>query len=213
MSLRLTFDVLKLDGDVEAALMEVGGGFVVVEADVHLGHLFVGFETVACSLVAPVELSILQSLADQHQVVRGLLQSLLHMLVQILLFDQLIAWLDTTGRRLIGEVEEIDVGLHEALREQVDADVHLVFALFKLEAAVFLHCCVEHSSVGSLLGLLASRAVLFQDLGLRGGDQLILLLRFRLFDDLADAGMRVENRCVLHLCFSASAFPFLPFVC
>jgi hypothetical protein len=30
---------------------------------------------------------------------------------------------------------------------------------------------------------------------------------------LADAGMRVENRCVLHLCFSASAFPFLPFVC
>ena len=64
MSLGLTFDVLKLDGDVEAALMEVRSRFVVVVPLVHDSHLLVRSETVTCRLVAPVNLTLLQSLAD-----------------------------------------------------------------------------------------------------------------------------------------------------
>jgi len=46
MGFRLTFSVVELDGDVEAALVEVGGRFVVVESNILLGHYFVSFETV-----------------------------------------------------------------------------------------------------------------------------------------------------------------------
>ena len=50
-----------------------------------------------------------------------------------------------------------------------------------------------------LLRLRARSAILLQDLGLSGGNKLILLLGLGLLDNLADAGVRVENRLVLHL--------------
>ena len=151
------------------------------------------------------------------------------MLVQILLLNQLVARLNAAWRRLVRQVEEIDVCLHETLRKQADADIHLVFALFKLESAVLLHSCVNLARIRRLLRLLARAAVLLEHLRLGRSDQLILLFGLGLLDDLTDARVRVENRLVFHLSLSIfsvsylrvyaklsslsqpSAFPFVPF--
>ena len=199
MSPSLTLNVLEFDGNVQAALVEVGGSFVVVEALVHFGHLFVSFETVACRLLTPSNLTLLQRLTDQDEVVRCLLKGLLKVLVEAFLLHELVTWLDAAWRCLIGQIEEVDIGLHKALRKKVNADVGLVFALFELEAAVLFDWSIQLASTCCLLRLLTSCAILFQDLCLGGSDQLILLLRLGLLDDLANTGVRVENRLVLHL--------------
>ena len=197
MGLGLALDVFELDRDVKAALVEIAGRFIVVEADVHLGHSLVSFEALARCLLAPVDLAVLQRFANFNEVLRCLVQRLLHVLVEILLFHQPVTRLDAAWGRLVGEIEEVDVGLHEAFGEQVDADICFVLPLFELEATVFIDRA-HLARLRSLLRFLPRAAILLEHLRLGGGDQLILLLSLRLLGNLPDAGMRVENRLVFH---------------
>jgi len=110
-----SLEVFELDRNVQATLMEVAGRFIVVEANIHLCHSLVSFETVILRLFAPVKLTIVESLGDLHEVLGCLVQSLLHILVEIFLLIEPIAWLNATRCRLICEIEEIDIRLHETL--------------------------------------------------------------------------------------------------
>ena len=116
MGLCLALNILKFDRDVEAALVEVGSRFVIIELLVHLRHLLVDVETVARLLLAPVELSFLQVVTDLCQVVGRLLRLCFHLLVQLLLLEKSRAGLDHRWGRAVSQVEEVDVSLHEALR-------------------------------------------------------------------------------------------------
>ena len=60
--------------------------------------------------------------------------------------------------------------------------------------------------MGSLLGLLPRGSVLLDNLSLRCLNKLIFLFGLSFLDDLADASVRVENGCVLHI---VSAFGVL----
>ena len=203
MGLCLTLNVFKFDRDVEAALVEVGSRFVIIELLVHLCHLLVDIETVARLLLAPVELTFLEVVTDLCKVVRRLLRLSLHLLVQLLLLEKSRAWLDHRWGRPVSQVKEVDVSLHEALREESDSDVHLVDLLFELEASVLLANVVvrDATSLARLLCLLASDSVLLEHLGLGGRDQLILLLGLGFLDDLADTGVWIYNGLMFHTCF------------
>lgn len=199
MRLSLSLDVLKLDGDVEAPLVEVRSRFVIAVPSELLRHLLVHNETVARLLVPPVELTLHECVTDARQVVWGLFGLNLDFLVELLLLLESITWLDSRGSRPVGQVEEVDVRLHKTFGQQSDSDVHFVHFLLELEAAVLLlHVVHDTASDADFLRLLASGAVLLKDLGLGGSDQLVLLLSLRLLDDLADAGVRVHDRLMFH---------------
>ena len=202
---RLTLDVLELKGDVQAPRMEVRRSLVVVEVLIHLGHLLVSLETVTCLLVTPVELTLLQGLTDEDQLLGSLLKALLHLLVQLLLLDKLVTWLDLRWRSLISQVEEVNISLHETVSKQLNADIHLIFPLLKLEAPILPNLVLVHDARdGGFLGFLALSAVLFDDLRLCGRDQLIFLLCLRFLHDLPDACVWVEDWLVFHLVFLLS---------
>ena len=130
MSLSLSFDVLKLNGDIQAALMEIRSRFVIVVAHIHLSHALVSFETVTGCAISPVELAVLETLTDLSQLLWRLVKSLLDLLVKFLVLLKLFAGLNSGWSRLRRQIEEVDVGAHEALRKQLDADA--LFVLFLL---------------------------------------------------------------------------------
>ena len=196
----LSLDVLKLDGDVQAARVEVRSRLVVVVALIHLSHPLVSLETVTSLLFAPVKFSLFQSVANVGQLLRCLLKRLLDMLVQFLLLKKLLAWLNLGRCRLVRQIEEVDVGLHEALAEQLDSDALLVLVLVQLEATALSDGILIHNTrSGGFLGLLALRSILLKHLSLGGGDQLVLLLGLRFLHDLADASVWIEDWLVFHL--------------
>lgn len=199
------YELIKLNGDIEASLVEVGSRFVITVAHELLRHLLVNSETVDYLLVAPMQLSLHEGVADAGEIVRGLLWLDLHFLVQFLLFLESIAWLDRRRGRPIRQVEKVDVRLHEALREQSDSDVHFVDLLLKLEATVLvLHVVRDATCETNLLGLLTASSVLLKHLRLGGGNEFILLLRLGLLDDLADASVRIHDGLMFHTSFLPS---------
>ena len=205
MGVGFSLDILKLDGDVKAARMEVRSSFVVVITLIHRRKLLVSLETVASRAITPVQFTLFQSFAHVGQLLRCLLQSLLHLLVQFLLLNKLVAWLNLGRRRLISQVEEIDVGLHETFAEELDSHVHLVLALLQFETTVLPDGVLANDARdGRFLGLLALSSVLLEHLGLGGCNELILLLSLRLLHDLADARVRVKDWLVFHLSFFLS---------
>ena len=58
MRLCFSFFVLKLKGDIERALVEVGSRFVISVARKLLRHLLVHHETLTALLVSPVQFSL-----------------------------------------------------------------------------------------------------------------------------------------------------------
>ena len=77
VSLSLSFSVLKLNGNVQASLMEVGSCLIVIEVYIHGCHAFISFEALTFLLVSPELLSLLQVLAYHHKHLCCLVKSLL----------------------------------------------------------------------------------------------------------------------------------------
>ena len=121
-----------------------------------------------------------------------------------MLLEKSRAWLDHRWGRAVSQVKEVDVSLHEALREKSDTDVHLIDLLLELEASILLANVVvrDTASLACLLRLLASDSVLLKYLGLGGRDQLILLFGLCFLYDLADTGVWIDNGLMFHTCFS-----------
>ena len=200
MGLSLTLDVLKLNGDVEAALMEVGSRFIVVVLLKHLSHLLVDEEALAHLLLTPVELSLLKFVTDVGQGLGVLLELNLDLFVEFLIFQVLLTWLNGGGSGVGSQVEEVNISLHEALGKEANANAHLVNLFLQLETSVFLlnsETCPTGDS--GFLSLLACSSILLEHLGLGRIDQFVLLLGLGLLDDLTDAGVRVHNWLVFHL--------------
>lgn len=90
----------------------------------------------------------------------------------------------------------------------MDAYVHLIFALFKMETAVII-IRANRACLGLLLRSCSSTAILLQDLSLGRSDQLVFLFSLSFLRYLSDAGMRVKDWCVLHgTCVSLPPFYF-----
>ena len=81
-----------------------------------MSHAFVGFETVAYSLLplSPEQLAFFEALANRCQLLWRLVQSLLDLLVKLLLFHEFLAGLDTRRCGLARQVEKVNIGAHEA---------------------------------------------------------------------------------------------------
>jgi len=83
----------------------------------YFGDRQVGFKTILTVLVSPAELSLDEAVPQGDEVVFCLGILLFDSLVELVLLDKLRAWFDVGGCGLLGQVEEVDVGLHETFRE------------------------------------------------------------------------------------------------
>ena len=174
--------------------MEIRSRFEIVVSLVHDRHSLVSSETVTSRLISVVELSLLECVTDVDELLRRLVQSLLDLFVQFLFLDELVAWLDEGRSGLVCQVEKVDVSFHEAFRQQPNAHGHLILLLLQLETPIlfhFVHCTSR--VVRLLLHLLASGTVLLKYLSLRSGNEFIFFLSLGLSDDLAYAGVRVND--------------------
>ena len=66
MSLSFSLNIFKLDGVIEAALVEVRSRFIIVHFLVHLRHFKEDFETFACRRIAIEPFTGLEVLHDTH---------------------------------------------------------------------------------------------------------------------------------------------------
>ena len=194
VSLSFSLNVLKLDGDIQASIVEVRSRFEIVVSLVHDRHSLVSSETVTSRLISVVELSLLECVTDVDELLRRLVQSLLDLFVQFLFLDELVAWLDEGRSGLVCQVEKVDVSFHEAFRQQPNAHGHLILLLLQLETPILfnsVHCtaCVMRL----FLHFLTGGAVLLEHLRLSCGNELILLLGLSLPDNLTDASVRVHD--------------------
>ena len=64
MSLSFSLNIFKLDGVIEAALVEVRSRFIIVHLLIHMSHLQINSETVASSRITIKQLALLQILTD-----------------------------------------------------------------------------------------------------------------------------------------------------
>ena len=120
------------------------------------------------------------------------------MLLQLLVAQKLLRWLNKGWGCSIGKVEEVYEGLHKALFKQLDTNEPLVDFIFKLETSLFIILGATNMVLGPLLNILLALAILLNNLTLGGGYQFILLFGLGLFDDLPNACMWVHNWLVLH---------------
>ena len=112
-----------------------------------------------------MQFTFFQSFAHISKLLWCLVQSFLHLLVQFLLLNELVTWLNLGRRSLVGKVEEINVGLHETFAEQLDSDIHLVLTLLQFETTILSNCVLAYDARNSrFLGLLALSSILLQHL-------------------------------------------------
>ena len=174
--------------------MEIRSRFEIVVSLVHDRHSLICFETVTSCLISVVKFSLLERITDINELLWRLIQGLLDLFVQLLLLNKLVTGLYEGWSGLICQIEEIDVRFHEAFRQQPDTHGHLVLLLLQLETPIlfhFVHCTSR--VVRLLLHLLASGTVLLKYLSLRSGNEFIFFLSLGLSDDLAYAGVRVND--------------------
>ena len=134
--------------------MEVGRSFPVVELLENLCHRQVCFERPLHVALPPVFLGLHQLLLELVEAVGGLLVLGLGPFVELVLLHELGAWHDEGRRLFVGEVEEIDVGLHVTLGQQFDSNRLFRHFLFELEVTLVLEVLAAAGGVRGLAGLL-----------------------------------------------------------
>lgn len=120
ISLGLSLDKSVLLADVEALLVEVTGGFVIVLSLEVLGDLPILFKTLFSLTVAMEFLCVLQVFTECLEFGLGVLELLLSLFVELVVFLQLFTRLDLAWGSFGGDVEEIDVGLNVTLLDELD---------------------------------------------------------------------------------------------
>ena len=144
ISLGFSLDKLGLNTDIEALLVVVGCRLVVIELLELLSHYSLLLEAIF-GLALPVKaLGTDQVVAQLQQRLLRLLELALLSFVQLVLLLESLRWLDLAGSRLRGDVEEVYIGLQEALLHELDAlglgcnfffQLKVVFLFLKIGAA------------------------------------------------------------------------------
>jgi hypothetical protein len=169
VSLGLSDNVLGVDTGIETLFVEVRCGLVVVEVFKLLGHLSVLLETLLDVAVSQVALGVNEVLTELEQGVFCLLELALLSLVEFVLFLQFLRRLDLRGRGLSGDVEEVYVGLDEALLQKLDGLGFGSDFLLKFEIVVFFLEVIATATHELLVGLESVGGVLFAVLVQHGG--------------------------------------------
>ena len=120
--------------------------------------------------------------------------------VELVLLHELRTRLNVGGRRFIGQVEEIDVSLHEAFSKEFDSNRLFGHFLLELEVSFVLKLLPTSSHVSSCRGFLGSvlLCILVENGRFCGGNKLILLFGFGFLSDLPDTRVRVEYGLQFH---------------
>ena len=140
----LACGVFVLNGDIEAAFMEIGGGLPIIKFLELLGNLGVLLQalldifvvlTVSLTLIV---LSLFEVVAEGKEGVLVLLESCLsRTLVEALFLFKLDRRLDLARSRIRCNVEEIDIGLQITLLEESDAFTFGADFFLQLEIVFF----------------------------------------------------------------------------
>ena len=209
VSFGFSLDVLSLNTDVEAFLVEVWGSFIVYELLELLCDSRVLLNAIFDLVIAVKLFGILKILAEGQElfllifVVFSYEFSLLS-LVKFVFFLKFGRGLDFRWGSLSGDIEEVDVGLQVSLLHELDRLWSGCNFLFKFEIVILLlevGAATRHVLL-VLRKTICQRllAVFLDDLRFGLVDKFVLLFALGLLLDLPDLGVGVINWSQFHIC-------------